>query len=380
MPNFPLAKLVSVLSAFRTGRRGTVAVLAAIMLVPLLLATGAAVDFSRVEIVKRSLQSVVDGAALAGASTLAQSTDTTNAVNVATDYFNKGAASLNAVAIVGSATVSVPNSVTVTVSTTASLSYGFTSLFGGTLSIPVTATAEGPAYTLQVTNTGGFSSSAYDSDSVYFYTVAASGALPTTTSSMTLLFTNDPAVDSNYVADNHAPKAISIGANDSVGFALVNKTGGITSYSPNGYGARQGTMHYFYSSMISPSSGAYPSQGTFYTGTATTGYFGISGCNKKAIITTLASHTTASCYPHPCATLSNKVVLENNLLVDGACSTYAAAVRTCLQLQQNPVSYTWNDMGGGTDDYDYNDANYTVSCVPNSDSDATQPNGVILVH
>jgi hypothetical protein len=240
--------------------------------------------------------------------------------------------------------------------------------------LTVTATAEGPAYTLQVTKTGGFSSSADDSNSIYYYPVPASGTVPTSTSSMTLLFTNDKSIDPNYQTDNASPKAISIGANDSVGFALVNKTGGIAGYGSNAYGARQGSTHYFYSSLASPTSAAYSTEGRFYTGTqSTTTSNGKSTttCTTTAITTTNTTHAALG-------STTNKVVLENNVLIDSACSTSAMAVRTCAQLQAKPLNFSWNDLGGPSDDFDYNDADYTVSCVPSTDSAANQPRVVML--
>lgn len=379
------SRLLTTFRALRAERGGAVAVLFALMLIPLILATGAAADFARMEILRTSLQSVADGAALAGASALCLSTASTSAATVATDYFNKGVAALATTATVSSPTVTIPSTIKVTVSATATLQYSFMSLIGKTISVPITSSAEGPAYQLQVTRTGGFSSSAADSNSIYFYIVSSDGTVPTSTTSMTLLFTNDPAVDPNYVTDNTLAKSIRVGANDAVGFALVNKTGGISSYSQNAYGGTLGSTHYFYSSNAVPSSTAYASQGTFHTGTVTTGwnYFQgwTSSCSKTAITTTTLTTDyvpTVSCNAHPCTAASNGVVLQNNLLVGGACSTPSSATQTCLQLYSNPLSFAWNDMGGGTDDFDYNDANYTVSCVP-STSTTTQPNSVILV-
>lgn len=366
---------------FAAARGGGVAVLFALMLIPLILATGVAVDFARIEILKTALQSVVDGAALAGASALSLSTGSTSAVTVATDYFNKGVAALATTATIGTPTVTVPSTIEVTVTVTATLPYSFTSLISSGLSVPITASAEGPAYQLQVTKTGGFSSSAYDSDSVYFYVASSDGTLPTTTSAMTLLFTNDPSVDANYANDNASAKSIRIGGNDSVGFALVNKTGGLTAYGKNAYGAVQGSTHYFYSSAIVPSATAYPSQNSFYTGTTSSNYWGKNTtCNRTTITTTVTSYvptSSSSCNAHPCTTLSGGVVLENNLLVGGSCATQSTATQTCLDLYNNPLSFSWNDMGGGSDDFDYNDAVYTVTCVPTSS--ATQPSSVILV-
>lgn len=378
------SRRLGALHTFAAARRGAVAVLFAVMLIPLILATGAAVDFARIEILRTSLQSVVDGAALAGASALSLSSGSTSAVTVATDYFNKGVASLATTATVSSPTVTLPSTIEVTVTATATLRYSLMSVIGSQLSIPVTASAEGPAYQLQVTKTGGFSSSAWDSNSVYFYVVSADGTVPTSISAMTLLFTNDPAVDSNFTADNASPKTIRIGGNDSVGFALVNQTGGLTGYGKNAYGAAQNSIHYFYSSAAIPSLIAYPSQGKFYTGTTSTSYYQnwgwVSTCSKTAITTTVTNYVsseTNSCNAHPCTALNGSVVMENNLLVGGACATQASATQTCLQLYNSPVSFAWNDMGGGGDDFDYDDADYTVSCAPSST--VVQPGSVILV-
>ncbi|WP_419728280.1 TadE/TadG family type IV pilus assembly protein [Lichenicola sp.] len=377
--------LLSTLRSFGAARRGAVAVLFAVMIIPLILATGTAVDFARLEILKTSLQSVVDGAALAGASALNLSNGSSSAITVATDYYTKGVASLATTATVGAPTVTVPSSIEVTVSTTATLQYSFMGLIGSGLSVPITASAEGPPYVIQVTKTGGFTSSAYDSDSVYFYIVTG-GALPATTASMNLLFTNDSSVDSNYQTDNGTAKAIRVSANDQIGFALVNKTGAITYYSPNGYGAAGNSVHYFYSSSSPPSSVAYPTQGNFYTGVTTTkknkNGSTTTTCSQTRIGTTVTNYVsseTDSCNAHPCTTLNGSTVQENNLLVNGACSTPSTAVRTCLQLQANPVAYSWNDMGGGSDDYDYNDAAYTVSCVVATASSATAPPSVVAL-
>lgn len=388
-PSRVLNRLLSGLTAFRTAERGAVAVLFAVMMIPLILATGAAVDFARVEILKTSLQSVVDGAALAGASALSLPNGTTSAGTVATDYFNKGMSSLATTATVGSPTVTIPSSTKVTVTATATLQYSFMNLVGRGLSVPITATAQGPAYQLQVTKNGGFTGDAWDGNSIYFYKVSGS-SVPDTTS-LKLLFTNDPAVDPNWVADNAAAKAIQVGANDSVGFAMVNKTGSKTYYRSNAYGAGGGSTHYFYSSLASPSSIAYPSQPTFATGTTTTtkdkyGNITIT-CYRTAITATNADYvptSASSCNAHPCTTLNSGVVLQNNLVVgnNNACSTPATVTKTCLQLQATPLLFAWNDMGGPGDDFDYQDANYTVTCKPiAADGTVTaQPNSVALVN
>lgn len=382
--------------SFRNARQGATAVLFALMLIPIILSVGAATDFARLAILKSSLQSVTDGAALAGASVLNTKTGSTDAVIIATDYFNKDVTALATTATVGNPTVTVPTAISVTVSATATLQNSFMNAMSfiklgvGSWQVVVTATAEGPAYTLQVTKTGGFNSSAEDGDSIYYYDATTSST--PNLSGMTLLFTNDPNVDANWATDNTTAKTIRISANDIVGFALVNKTGDITAYSKNAYGGKLGTTHIFYSALAVPSLTAYSSQGNFYTGTSQNNNYyynnynsNNNNCNTTAITTTKTSYiptAKTSCYPYPCTTLNGGVVLNNNLLIAGSCSTQATASQTCLQLYNNPVSFAWNDMGGaanddpgGGDDYDYNDAVYTVSCMPSTTS---QPAAVIL--
>jgi Flp pilus assembly protein TadG len=371
---------------FIADRRGVVAILFALALPPLLLATGAAVDFARVGMLKTTMQSVADGAALAGASALCYSNGQTDATQAAKDYYTKGTAPVSRYATVAAPTVTIPSSIEVTVTATATLSNTLMRMVGLSETVSVTASAEGPAYQIQATKTGGFSASAYDSNSIYMYTVAPDGSVPTSVSSMTLLFTNDPAIDPNYAVDNQATKNVSVGANDYIGFALVNKTGGIIGYGSNQYGGTQGSTHIFYSSLPVPSMNAYKSQGTFYTGQLQRTYNWWGGsqtsCNTSPITgvnSTYVPTAQTNCYPHPCTEMNGTTVLNNNLLVGGSCSTQSAATQTCLQLQNNPVSFSWNDMGGGGDDFDYNDADYTVSCTPTV-AGGVQPNHVVLVN
>lgn len=394
-------------------RRGVAAAMFALMLPPLLLATGAAVDFSRIGMMKTALQSVADGAALAGASALCLSNGQTSAQTAAQDYFSKEAAPIQRYAQVALQSAAPVSTIRVTVTASATLNNSLMGPLSALLNqvgmnetVNVTSSAEGPAYQLQVSKTGGFSSSAYDSDTIYFYN-ASSGVIPTSTSTMTRLFTNDPKIDPNYVADNAAAKTISVGANDIVGFSLVNVTGGVTSYSPNGYGSTSGSVQMFYSTLPVPSQNAYASQPHYYTGTGTSnsiacGYncnyynYGVGnepGCrNENAITSTNTTYVvntdsgnnsqvgqpTWACGSHPCVEMNGSALGQNNLLVNGSCSSPSTAGLTCLQLQQNPATFAWNDMGGGVDDYDYNDAAYTVSCHPSNGG--AQPNSVILVN
>ena len=53
------------LSHFFADRRGAVAIITALALIPLLLATGGAIDFGRITVMRSELQQAVDSAALA---------------------------------------------------------------------------------------------------------------------------------------------------------------------------------------------------------------------------------------------------------------------------------------------------------------------------
>lgn len=362
--------------AFLHARRGATAVFFAIMLVPVLLASGVAVDFGRLEILKASLQSVADGAALAGASALSLSNGSSTAITVANDYYVKGAAALSSDGTMSAPTVTEPSTIAVTVTGTATLTNTLMSIFTKSMTVTVSASAEGPAYQLSVTKTGGLSSSSYDSNSIYYYDATTSTTPPV--SAMTLLLTNDSSVGSTSTSS----QTVAIGANDTVGFALVNKTGGLTGYGGNAYGSNQGTTQIFYSALTVPSALAYSAsqQGKFYTGTTST-HKNTTTCTRTPITGTVTDYVSVasdSCNAHPCTELYGSSPLENNLLIGGSCSTPSSATQTCLSLSNTPLTFMWNDMGGGSDDYDYNDAVYKVTCTPTT-STTNQPKAVVLV-
>ena len=60
------------LSHFFADRRGAVAIITALALIPLLLATGGAIDFGRITVMRSELQQAVDSAALAAMAAVAQ--------------------------------------------------------------------------------------------------------------------------------------------------------------------------------------------------------------------------------------------------------------------------------------------------------------------
>ena len=381
-------RLRHLIRSFSRSREGAVAVLAALLLTPLILAAGMATDYSREAMLKASLQSIADDAALAGASTLNLSSSNANAISIATSYFNKGVATIANSASVGAPTVAVPNSTTVIVTASAALKTTLLGMFQTSMPVNVTAVAQGPGYAIKVTF-GGFKSGAADANTIYYYLVGANGLPPLNVSAYTELFTNNPADPMFYT--NSVPKTIVAGPDQRIGFAMLNQTGAVTPDGTNAYGGTQNSYHYFFSSapVVSNYAGlGYANQGNYYyNGVGTSA----SCSGKKQITTTNISNVPTTppfvanegnlntCPARPCVTVSGTGVYQNNLTINGACSTQANAAPTCLQLYDTPETYAWNDMGGfGYDDYNYKDANFTVNCVPSNLASSSGPAQVIL--
>ena len=372
--------------------RGSVAVLTAMMAVPLILLAGIATDYSRESLMKAAVQTVADNAALAGASALGAGKTQAVAISLATAYFKTAIAGVSQSATVTAPTVTSPNSITVTVTATATLGTSLMALVASSMQVGVLATAQAPGSILNIPPATPFKSDAGDGDSVYMYKVPSTGGYPapfsTTSSNYTLLYTNNPAIDPNYTTDNAASKTIALGPNDQVGFALYNQTHAINGKTQvNAQGAGLGSTHTFFSSLPSVTGDAtygYPTQEpTYYTlGPSTS-------CGVRVPITPLTTTATFientatdpnPCTAHPCTVVSGGKVYQNALLVNGACSTTTTGAQTCSQLSTSQATFRWNDMGGVTsDDYDYNDAVYTIGCTPNMSAAAAANNTVVLV-
>lgn len=314
---------------FLADRRGGVAIVFGLMLVPLMLFAGASVDLMRAVDLRTQLQMIADTAALAGATAYGPSITKAQAEAVASNYVTSSRASLPA-------NGGFKSTVTCTANGTSASSYGCTVAISANLmtslmaivtnSIPVsaTATAQSPVYSVQFTF-GSFASSAYDFNSIYWYIVPNSGGIPAS-SALTLLYCNKGC-------GNTDPTPPQITAGQKIGFLLRNVTGGITPYGANGHGGLQGSTHDFYSHLSPPSSRAYSSVSqncSLQAETSTT-----STANRTAI-------TTGSCFS----------------------TTPVIASLNCSRISGKTVTLSWNDMGGGTEDYDYNDAVHKVTCTP----------------
>jgi Flp pilus assembly protein TadG len=325
-------------------RKGNVAIITALAAIPLVGAVGLAVDYTRALQFKTSLQGAVDSAALAGASLL--STSTSSASTMATDYIKSEITKLppnNGVTY----TIAVPNTSSVTVSATGQLATTFMSIFTKSFSVATTATAgpgQGPGGTVTWNlSLGGFFSSAYDSNTIYWYIVPNDDSVPPNSALQGPIASNNPNIPVS-------SSSFTVGENQKIGFALVNVTGGLIGYGSNQWGGTQGSTHYFYSSISPPSSAAYPSSGEN----------NLKICSGKAISSCPSSNNTLS--------------------------TPTTAAPSCASLGSNYITYAWNDMGGTTDDYDYNDSEYYVSCGSGSgggysggNNGSSSTSGVVLI-
>ena len=100
--------LASLFRKFWRDRRGNILLMFALMLPPMILAAGAAVDFSRLAASRAQLQAAVDGAALAGVGAYANEQNSSNATNVANTAFTSSENSISgAITLVGTPTVAL---------------------------------------------------------------------------------------------------------------------------------------------------------------------------------------------------------------------------------------------------------------------------------
>jgi Flp pilus assembly protein TadG len=332
-------------------RSGAFAMIFALMAIPLFIVIGAAVDYARVEHFKTRLQATVDSAALAGAVAYESGTATATATN----YLNANALLLpgysgTLTSSVSAATVSTGNNpgYTVTVKATANLVPTFMRIFYSTIPISATAVAVNPSVYINVAST--FNSSAADANTVYWWAITSSNA---TTVPATSTFTSSNELATNLNSNQPAPFKLTT-ATDQIAIALGNVTGGktgnygCTQYQTAKYVTQkvngkneqvedcEGTDQWFFSNIYPPSDNTDNQ----------TGYRSTQNCSLQITVTTTA--------PNPQTPPSS-----------GKCftSTPTLGVFSCSQISGDYLTYYWNDMGGNTDDKDYNDAMLTINCT-----------------
>jgi Flp pilus assembly protein TadG len=325
-------------------RDGAVALLFGLMIIPLILAIGIGVDYARAAQFRAQLQGITDSAALAGAAAFVSCASQSAGTTAATNYFNNAKTNLmpNSGFTSGLTVTPGPTSCssstttfTMTVTATTTVPTTLMSLYKSSIPITTTATASNPVVQASF-NFNGFTSSACDLNTIYWYVLPSDGSLPTT-ANMNLMWANNTPTPTGSIT-------VPIAASQKIGFALKNVTGGQCGYGSNQYGGAEGSTHYFYSQLTPPSSNAYS---TVTTDCSLQVIKGTTSTTRGVTTTSFASPGT-QCYS------SSTSPTEASVL------TYAAP--SCSQLNGATYEYAWNDMGGTSDDKDYNDMVYQFSC------------------
>ncbi len=347
-------RLLAPLRRFIGNGQGNIAIMFGFLLVPLAVAGGMGVDFAQAQHFRNILQGAADAAALAGASAYKSAATSATATTIATNYMTNAVSTLperNDVSFtVTPGTVTSGDSTTgytMAVSVTAKVPTAFMELASiGSMNVGATATAENPVTTASV-NLNGFSSSACDGNTIYWFLIPTGSNASTyvpTTSELTEIWTNT-------VSNPPPPAPFTLtSSSQQIGFALKNVTGQLCSYGNNQYGGKQGATHMIYSNLFPPSEKAYPSVTT----------------NRSLQVVPLPSGET-------------QAQVVNGLPRQTFTSNFTYAAPTCGALNGQTMVYAWNDMGGETDDLDYNDAAYTFTCTGASGSSVSNASGVVLV-
>ena len=336
----------------------------------LVLMVGAAVDYSRATQFKAALQSLTDSAALAGASVYVSADTAAAGVTMATNYFNSGLSRLPPNSGVGTPEITASSDshgyyIHVFVPTS-TIKPTFLGLIMSSIPVQVAATASDPIVTGRV-DFGGWTTDAYDGNTIYWYAVPSDGSIPsfdTTHANQAGYNTAFHAIFTNIVQNPPATNtSFSIAAAQRVGFAFVNITGGrcpsagcspMTNYGSNGYGGAFGSVHVFFSPLNPPSNSSYGYRpGPQASGRACNANLLVALMDPRNPYLTDPTHGAGVCQP---------------------ASVNPIAAPSCAQLSTNSYRYFWNDMGSAVDDFDYNDGVYNFSC-----STVGSPNtGVIL--
>ena len=400
----------------RDDRRGVVAVMTAASMVPLLISVGVGIDMSRLAMAKAALQAATDEAALAGAASYQAAGQSATAQGVATSYFNRAtglqgallgnpSASVNAAPGKYSASIQSNN---VTVTATATMSTTFLNLASITsLKVTATATAGNP-WVQPVISSGFLGSSAGDWNSVYMYAVPLLPTgqpiwnyIPKQNQLYEIASNCSAAFSSSWKTGaqcNAWPGAVvpanqtfpPVTANQPLAFVLFNQTWGQSPHNSgqnaNQYGSVSGDMRLIATAAVAlgagpaalddPSSNLYTSP-DYYTGLV----FGITSPPNSTRPPDAPSHySDVNNSPTPNCSLLVQVIDPANPpslppLPNGSCyslSNTAAGLQyanlSCAQMAGRTFVYWFNDMGGNSDDKDYNDLWFSVRCVPSPSS------------
>ncbi|QBR01259.1 pilus assembly protein TadG-related protein [Paraburkholderia pallida] len=303
--------------ASRKRQRGVSSLMLLVLLIPLLLAVGVAVDLARMVQFRSDLQNAVDEAALAGAAVFVDPTQSAQAVTAATNYFNRAILPVN---LSVSAPTVTPNAngtinpalgsalaYTITVSATATVPTTLMAIVAPSMAtISATATAADPV----VSATPQFTKqvwTACDGNTLYYYKVPKNASntgydyssVPAfNTQNYFWIFSTYPSTSAYGKAPAQTVPTFS--ANQPIGIMLRNDTNGNVGNSncpgtitgANSYGAPNGASQSFYSSLIM--NGQSPSELSNYTYTASVTTTGSSVASTTTTTVTTGSGTNAT--------------------------------------------------------------------------------------
>src|SRR5262249_953267 len=248
------------------------------------------------------------------------------------------------------------------------------------------AKAQNAIFNIRI-SAASWNSNAYDRNTVYYYFFDPANNVAPSFSDLHPMFSNAPGYNNPSFID------IQVSATQQIAFAFQNITGGNTSYSRNGYGGVQGSEHWFYShyaqtndadtvhNYTTPNAIAYSST---VTGAGHNGetYTPPSNCSLEVTVGS-STETNATTTPPDAPTMtfdsthqnscndstSNPNYTNTKSYAAASCSTMNSTTTTTdafgvqhTTYTYNYIKYNWNDMGGGTDDYDYDDGVYYMSC------------------
>lgn len=392
-------------------RDGSVSLITSIAMLPMVIMIGVAVDCSMLVNYRTQLQDAVDQAALSGAlmysSSDAEQIGISAAKNSLTNYSFGQNVSLSSNPIIKTGTTKGPagltNSYTVTVTATAHANLSILSFISGLQDITASASAKNPYVFVTITPSQvPMNTTALDQNSVFAYPVQMSGGYPIydaipydlgsssapeimdncwlAVKAATAAHTGTPACASGVPnaeggdwQPTSSPPTLRVVSNGPIAFVLKNVTGFLapdaeSSYQQNGYGSPWGNVNIFSTSALIESlpadaftssissttieSYGYPQHYQYPAGgPPDTKYSYEENCNLQVTV----GDTTQSLPPY-----SDKCFASTTQ--GTVISGYRLAIPTCAQMSQKPLTFYWNDMGGGKDDYDYNDAVYSIQC------------------
>ena len=426
MSLLPKPEFLSIRLRLLGDRRGVVGIIFGLMLIPFVMLLGVVVDYARSVQYKTDLQNIVDEAAIAGAAAFLGPSQASNAVTVATNYFNQAlnhlppSISVSATSITSNTSGTInpalgtANAYTVTVSASANIATTFLAVVYHTLNIQATGTAGNPVITPQLVFTE-VNSVACDGNTAYLYQVPKnSGGTGYNYASVPSFSVESGGTPGNYywIGSSYAssnPNGLGVApsgqtlptfnVNQPLGVMLRNDTNGNTSNpscgvavtGANSYGAPNQASQVFYSSLLGNAQS--PSQNTNYSYnaavTTSSGSHGSCTSTITAVTVTLPASIaypsgTSICYGsgHGCLSLASGSynTLSTYLGINAPTSGYSnctSSVSGCVTTYTCSTQYYTTSTSSTPNCSLYVQTGVTESYVSGLSSSSTAPSAAV---